>query len=299
VQDFITTSNHQFLLMFTNRGRMHQVKVHQVPEGSRTAKGIHMANLVPLEPEEYVATVLSVREFSDTRWFLFVTRRGMVKRSQSSLYARSRKTGLIAVGLRENDELITVREVRDDSYVLLATADGIGIRFSCRDVRDMGRGASGVKGIALRKNDKVVAAVVLDSPASGLEPGPESGPGPGPETTEIMSISSLGFGKRTSVELYRLQSRGGKGIITHRVSAKTGPVIGALPVKDGDSLVLLTSTNKIIRTGVDEVRSVGRATMGVRLVRLDEGATVVGFDAISPDDAVESGGAAPRPEAKE
>ncbi|MDR2726593.1 MAG: DNA gyrase subunit A [Deltaproteobacteria bacterium] len=273
VQDFITTSNHQFLLLFTNRGRMHQVKVHQVPEGSRTAKGIHMANLVPLEPDEYVTTVLSVREFSDTKYFLFVTRRGMVKRSRSSFYARSRKTGLIAVSLREDDELITVREVRDDSYILLATADGIGIRFSCRDVRDMGRGATGVKGIALRKNDSVVAAVVLE-PLETDE-----------KTMEIMSISSRGFGKRTSVELYRLQSRGGKGIINFKVSPKTGPVIGALPVKDDDGLVLLTSTNKIIRMGVDEVRSVGRATMGVRLVRLDEGATVVGFDTIAPDDA--------------
>jgi len=273
VQDFITTSNHQFLLLFTNRGRMHQVKVYRVPEGSRTAKGIHMANLAPLEQNEYVTTVLSVREFSDDKYFLFVTRRGMVKRSQASLYARSRKTGLIAVGLREDDELITVREVRDDFYVLLATADGIGIRFSCRDVRDTGRGAAGVKGIALRKNDSVVAAVVLESEQ------------PDEKTAEIMSISSRGFGKRTSVDLYRLQSRGGKGIINFRVSAKTGPVIGALPVKDDDGLVLLTSTNKIIRMGVDEVRSVGRATMGVRLVRLDEGAAVVGFDTIAPDDA--------------
>ena len=273
VQDFITTSNHQFLLLFTNRGRMHQVKVYRVPEGSRTAKGIHMANLAPLEQNEYVTTVLSVREFSDDKYFLFVTRRGMVKRSQASLYARSRKTGLIAVGLREDDELITVREVRDDFYVLLATADGIGIRFSCRDVRDTGRGAAGVKGIALRKDDSVVAAVVLESGQTNEK------------TAEIMSISSRGFGKRTSVELYRPQSRGGKGIINFRVSAKTGPVIGALPVKDDDGLVLLTSTNKIIRMGVDEVRSVGRATMGVRLVRLDEGATVVGFDTIAPDDA--------------
>ena len=277
VQDFITTSNHQFLLLFTNRGRMHQVKVHQVPEGSRTAKGIHMANLVPLEKDEYITTVLSVREFSENRYFMFVTRRGMVKRSQAALYARSRKTGLIAVSLRDDDELITVREVRDDSYILLATADGIGIRFSCRDVRDMGRGATGVKGIALRKNDAVVAAVVLE-PAEIDE-----------ASNEIMSVSSLGFGKRTSVELYRLQSRGGKGIINFKVSPKTGPVIGALPVKDDDGLVLLTSTNKIIRMGVDEVRSVGRATMGVRLVKLDEGATVVGFDTVDPEDVGEDG----------
>jgi len=284
VQDFITTSNHQYLLLFTNRGRMFQVKVHQVPEGSRTAKGIHMANLVPLEQEEYITTVLTVREFSEEKSFLFVTRKGMVKRSRASLYARCRKTGLIAVSLREDDELITVREVQDDAFVLLATADGIGIRFSCMDVRDMGRGASGVKGIALRRNDKVVAAVVLP-------------PDTDEQNTEIMSISSLGFGKRTSVELYRLQSRGGKGIINFKVSPKTGQVIAAMPVKDDDGLVLLTSTNKIIRMGVDEVRSVGRATMGVRLVRLDEGATVVGFDTIDPEDEDEVDKVVSKPDA--
>jgi DNA gyrase subunit A len=275
VQDFITTSSHQFLLLFTNRGRMHQVKVYQVPEGSRTARGIHMANLAPLEQNEYITTVLAVREFSEERCFLFVTRRGMVKRSRAALYARCRKSGLLAVSLREDDELITVREVRDDSSILLATADGMGIRFSCRDVRDMGRGAAGVKGIALRPDDTVVAAVVLD-PA-------QTGDGSG-ESVSIMSISSLGFGKRTSVDLYRLQSRGGRGTINFRVSPKTGRVIGALPVRDKDGLVLLTSTNKIIRMGVDEVRNVGRPTMGVRLVRLDEGASVVGFDTVSPED---------------
>jgi DNA gyrase subunit A len=277
VQDFITTSNHQFLLLFTNRGRMHQVKVHQVPEGSRTGKGIHMANLAPLEQDEYITTVLAVREFSEDRCFLFVTRRGMVKRSRAALYARCRKSGLLAVGLRADDELITVREVRDASSILLATAGGMGIRFSCRDVRDMGRGAAGVKGIALRSGDTVAAAVILEPAQTGEE---ESAG----EPVEIMSISSLGFGKRTSVDLYRLQSRGGRGTINFRVSPKTGPVIGALPVRDKDGLVLLTSTNKIIRMGVDEVRSVGRPTMGVRLVRLDEGASVVGFDTVSSED---------------
>ena len=266
VQEFITTTNHQFLLMFTNKGRMHQLKVHQVPEGSRTAKGVHIANLVPMEKDEWVNTILTVREFAEDKSFLFATRRGMVKRSSAALYARSRKGGLIAVGLREDDELIMVREITDDDFVVLATADGIAIRFSCRDVRNMGRGASGVKGIALRHGDTVVACLVLkeDSPA-------------------IMTISALGFGKRTNVDLYRVQSRGGKGIINFKVTPKTGPVIGAKSVLDDEALVLLTSTNKIIRMGVDEIRSVGRATIGVRLVKLDDGARVVGFDTVNSD----------------
>ena len=263
VQEFLSTSNHQYLCLFTNKGRMHQLKAHQVPEGSRTAKGVHINNLLPLEENEWVTTVLALREFAEDKFFLFVTKKGMVKRSSASLYARCRKTGLMAVGLRDDDELVVVRLVRDNSHAVLVTTDGFAIRFSCRDVRPMGRTATGVKGIALRRKDFVVAGVIIKDVD---------------QSTEIMSISANGYGKRTSVDLYRLQSRGGKGIINFRVTAKTGSVVGAMPVTDSDGLILLTSANKIVRIGVEEVRSKGRATMGVMLVRLDEGAHVVGFD---------------------
>ena len=265
VQEFLTTTNHQFLCLFTNKGRMHQLKVHQVPEGSRTAKGVHINNLLPLEENEWVTTVLALREFAEDKFFLFITKRGMIKRSSASLYARCRKTGLMAVGLREDDELVVVRPIRDNSHIVLATADGFSIRFACNEVRPMGRVATGVKGIALRRQDFVVAAVIIKD----ID-----------QTTEIMSISANGYGKRTSVELYRLQSRGGKGIINFKVTGKTGPVVGAMPVRDNDGLILLTSSNKVVRIGVDDVRSKGRATMGVMLVRLDEGAHVVGFDRV-------------------
>jgi len=270
VQDFLTTSNHQFLLLFTNRGRMHQLKVHQVPEGSRTAKGAHIANLLPLDKDEWVTTALTVREFNSNQYFLFVTKKGMIKRSDASMYARCRKSGLIAVGLRDNDELITVRDVQEHCQVVLTTEAGLAIRFDCSDVRPMGRGASGVKGIALRGVDSVVACVILKD---------------GDEESSIMTISRNGYGKRTKLDLYRIQSRGGKGIINFKATSKTGPVIGAMPVSDNDALLLLTSTNKIIRIGVEEIRSIGRATQGVRLVTLDEGASVVGFDRI--DDGAE------------
>ena len=278
VQDFITTTNHQYLLLFTNKGRMHQVKVHQVPEGSRTAKGMHIANLLPLEQDEWVANVISVREFAEDRYFLFATKRGMVKRSSVSLYARCRKSGLIALGLREDDELIAVREISDNEHVVMVTANGMAIRFSLTDVRPMGRSAAGVKGIGLRRGDTVVSCLPLA--ADDL-------------STEILAVSSLGYGKRTRVDLYRVQSRGGIGLINFKVSPKTGPVIGGMPVKDGDSLILLTTTNKIIRLGVDEVRSVGRATMGVRLVRLDDGASVAGFDTVT-DAGLSDTGEAPQ-----
>lgn len=265
VQEFLTTTNHQFLLLFTNKGRMFQLKVHQVPEGSRTAKGMHIANLVPMDKNEWVTKVLTVREFAEDKYFFFVTKRGMVKRASASLYAKCRKSGLIAVGLKEDDELVLVRPVRDDHHIMLATSAGTAIRFSCRDVRPMGRSAAGVKGIALRRDDFVVAGVMLKADD---------------QTTEIMSVSAFGYGKRTSVDLYRMQSRGGKGIINFKVTPKTGPVVGAMPVRAEDGLVMLTSTNKIVRIGVDDVRTKGRATMGVMLVRLDEGARVVGFDRV-------------------
>lgn len=264
VQEFLTTSNHQFLLLFTNKGRMQQLKVHQVPEGSRTAKGAHVANLFSLDKEEWVTTVLSIREFTDDRYFLFVTKRGMIKRSSASLYARCRKTGMIAVGLRDNDELIAVREVNETCNIVLTTKQGLAIRFQGNEARPMGRGAAGVKGIALRGDDAVVACVVV---LEGLDP-------------EIMTVSRNGYGKRTKLELYRVQSRGGKGIINFKVTPKTGEVIGAMTVAETDALILLTSTNKIIRIAVGDVRSVGRATQGVRLVALDGDAFVVGFDRI-------------------
>ena len=272
VQEFLVTSNHQYLCLFTNKGRMHQLKVHQVPEGSRTAKGVHINNLLPLEEGEWVTTVLSLREFAEDKYFLFVTRRGMVKRYSASLYARCRRSGLLAVGLREDDELVVVRPIRDDEHVVLATADGLAIRFSCADIRPMGRVATGVKGVALRRHDSVVACVVLKETD---------------QTTEIMSISANGYGKRTRVDLYRVQSRGGKGVINFKVTGKTGPVVGAMPVRERDGLILLTSANKVVRIGVDEVGSKGRATMGVMLVRLDEGARVVGFDRV--DDGGQQG----------
>ncbi len=271
VQEFLTTTNHQFLLLFTNKGRMYQIKVHQVPEGSRTAKGIHLANLLPMEKEEWVANALSVRDFSENRYFLFTTRNGIVKRSMASDYARCRKSGMIALGLKDGDELIAVREVSDSDHAILVTKLGMAIRFAMTDVRPMGRGAAGVKGISLRVNDNVVSCVTVEKDDTSMK---------------IMTISALGFGKRTKIDLYRLQSRGGIGLINFKSSLKTGNVIGAMPVSDSDSLVLLTSTNKIIRLGVEDIRSVGRAAMGVRLVKLDDGASVVGFDKVeeSPEE---------------
>ena len=273
VQDFLTTTNHQFLCLFTNKGRMYQLKVHKVPEGSRTAKGVHINNLIPLGEEEWVTNVLALRTFSEDKFFFFVTKSGMVKRSQASLYARNNRNGIIALSMKENDSLVLVRPLREDDHTVLITKLGNAIRFSCSEVRAMGRNAVGVKGISLKQNDEVVAAVIL----KGTD-----------MTTTIMSISEKGYGKRSSADLYRLQSRGGSGIINFRITNKTGNVVTAMPVKDSDGLVVLTSTNKIIRISVSDVNMTSRATMGVKVVNLDAGAHVVACDRIDDGASVVS-----------
>jgi DNA gyrase subunit A len=275
-EDFITTilstTNHQNLALFTNRGKMFLLKVYEVPEGSRVAKGTHIANLLPLENEEFIATAMALRDLSsDVDNFLFVTKNGMAKRSLMSLYQNCRSSGLIAVSLREKDELIAVRVVSNESEVILVTMKGFSIRFGCSDVRPTGRSTSGVKGIALRRGDRVVSGVVAN----------------GDGRSELLTVSENGFGKRTALELYRPQTRGGKGIINMKVTDKTGPVLGAMMVDPEDEVILLTSGNKIIRISVFGISIVGRATQGVRLVRLDPGGQVVCFDLYSPEVADE------------
>jgi len=264
IQSFSTTTNHQYLLLFTNQGKMHQLKVHQIPEGSRTAKGAHIANLLPMDKEEFVATARTIREFTPDRYFLFVTRKGMVKRTAIDLYKNVRAGGIRAVILNDGDELLDVKEVPANAEILLATEYGQGIRFSVGDVRPMGRGAAGVKGIAWRGEDKVASGVVFGDPLRN----------------QILTVSANGFGKRSTVDLYRLQTRGGKGVINMKVTQKTGHVVGASSVCETDDILLLTSANKIIRTPVGSVRNVGRAAQGVTLVAMDEGDQVVGFDIV-------------------
>ncbi|EHJ48433.1 DNA gyrase, A subunit [Solidesulfovibrio carbinoliphilus subsp. oakridgensis] len=268
VQSFCATTNHQQLLLFTNLGRMFMLPVHQIPEGQRTAKGAHIANLLPMDKEEFVATALAIREFSSERYFLFVTKRGMVKRSCTELYKNCRSTGIIAVSLKEGDELLTVKEIDDNAEVLLATQQGLSNRFHISGIRPTGRGAAGVKGIALKGADRVAAGVIMT----------------GNGRNEVLTVSANGYGKRTSIEHYPLRNRGGSGVINMRVTPKTGQVIGAVMVLPEDDLLLLTSANKIIRLSVSGISSVGRATQGVMLVRMENDDTVTGFDLVDPND---------------
>ncbi|MFW5722202.1 MAG: DNA gyrase subunit A [Desulfohalobiaceae bacterium] len=273
-KDFITslisTTNHQHLLLFSNHGRMYQLKVHQVPEGSRIARGVHIANLLPLSKDEWIATAVCLREFPPEAHFLFITRKGMVKRSPMSLYQNFRSTGLIALKLKEGDELIAVREVSDEAQIFLVTQNGFAIRFACSEVRPMGRNTSGVKGIALRNQDRVVSCVVAHEQ----------------DKRHLLTVSANGFGKRTPLDKYRIQSRGGKGIINMNVTSKTGNFLGAIMVDPEDEIIMLTSGNKMIRIGVSGIRVSGRSTQGVMLVRLDPQGEVICFDQILPESMI-------------
>jgi DNA gyrase subunit A len=291
ITSILTTSNHQYMNLFSNKGKMYQIKVHQIPEGGRTARGKHVANLLPLDSNEYIAAAMTCRDLDREKFYFFYTRQGVVKRSSVDLYRNIRTVGLIALGMREDDELIGVREVDADQDMVLVTNDGYSIRFACSDVRAMGRSATGVKGIALRKGDQVVAGVEVSKGEQIAEGGDEQ-PVDGDAVQsrqELLTIAENGYGKRTQVRHFRTQTRGGKGIINMRITPKTGKVVGAMVADPTEELILLTSGSKIIRIGIADISLVGRATQGVRLVRLDDDQTVVCFDHVPTETAEASG----------
>lgn len=271
IQALVSSTNHQQLLMFTNFGRMQMLKVLQIPESSRRAKGTHISNLMDLQENEYVTTALGQRNVHMDHYFMFITKNGKVKRTECGLYKNLTASGLIAVSLQKGDELIAVREVTDQSQLMLITRDGFAIRFACSEIRPMGRNAAGVKGISLRQGDRVVSGVVLD-----------------PENSQILlTVSELGFGKRTPLKQYRLQFRGGKGIINMKPSEKTGGVFGSLVVQETDQIIVLTAEHKMIRFGVSDVRVCSRSAQGVKLVNMDQGVEVVSFDRVLQETEIE------------
>jgi len=251
VEHLYVASAHSYVLVFTESGRMHWLKVHEIPETGAAAKGKAIVNLLNLEANERLATTVAVREFRDDRYLLFVTANGTVKKTELSAYANPRLGGIIGINLDPGDRLLAVRETDGSQDVLLATARGFAIRFPESEVRPMGRATHGVRGIRLRPRDRVVGAAILE--AAG----------------EVLSVAARGFGKRTPIADYRKQSRGGLGIINLKVSEKTGEVIAAKHVTEGEGLILITQAGMIIRLNVADVRLVGRSTQGVKLMDLD------------------------------
>jgi len=259
VEHMFVASTHSYVLFFTNSGRVYWKKVHELPLAGRAARGKAIVNLLALGPGEALSAFLPVREFVENRYVVFATARGVVKKTDLMEYSRPRASGIIAIHLDPEDELIRVALTDGTQQIALSTSHGLLVRFDETEVRPMGRGATGVRGANLRDDDRVVSMEIVEPGAS------------------LLTVSANGYGKRTPIDEYRLVHRGAKGVITMNVTDRTGPVVGVLQVsRDDDEIMLVTNAGKMIRLSVGEIRQTGRAAQGVRLVNLgDDGAELV------------------------
>jgi DNA gyrase subunit A len=258
-------STHNYLLFFTNRGRVYWLKVYDIPEMARTARGRSIANLLKLQDNELPTAILPVTEFEE-KFVFFATAMGTVKKTALGAYSRPRPSGIIAIGLDPADSLINVQLVSDEDEVVLGTRQGMAIRFRHTDVRAMGRGASGVRGISLRRDDQVVDMAIV-------RPG-----------MSLLTVCENGFGKRTEIDEYRLQKRAGGGVINIRATERNGQVVALRAVTDADELMMITAGGIMLRMKVEQTRAIGRATQGVRMIRPDEGDKLVSVARIVSDD---------------
>jgi DNA gyrase subunit A len=256
VEHLMLCSTHSYLLIFTTKGRVYWLKVYEIPDAASSGKGKNISGLINLQPDEAAKAFLPVREFVAGQHVVMVTRQGVIKKCELTEFDNPLARGIVAIGLDEGDELIAARLTSGKDWIFIGTEQGMAIRFSEDDVRPMGRPARGVRGISLEEGDAVIGAEVVGE--AGL----------------VLCISLNGYGKRTALESYRLQSRGGKGVINMKTTAKTGPVVAVLSVKEDSDLVIISKDGKIIRIDASEIRQAGRSTQGVRLVRLEEGDAV-------------------------
>jgi DNA gyrase subunit A len=251
VEDLFVASTHSYLLFFTNKGKVHWLKVHEIPEGGRQAKGKALVNVLSLGEGERVATCVPVRDFESGGYVLFATKQGKVKKTELAAYSHPRAGGIQAITLDGGDEVMAARRTDGEREVLLSTKEGMIIRFAEEEVRPQGRVAGGVRGIEVDEGDQVIAAEVVQ------------------EGVSVLTVTARGYGKRTPLDEYRLQGRAGKGIIDIKTEGRNGPVVGMLQVRGGDDVLVITTKGKIIRVHGDEVTSQGRNTMGVRIIELD------------------------------
>ncbi len=258
VEHLLTTTTHHTILFFTSKGVVYKLRGYQIPEASRQAKGMAIVNLLPLESDEKVTAMIPIREFEDGNYLTFITRNGIVKKTNVMDYSRIRQGGLRAIALDEGDELIRVKLTDNEQDLILATHNGYAIRFSEKEVRPTGRATRGVMGIRLHDGDYVIGASIIL---------PQS---------RLLTVTENGYGKKTPLDEYRVQSRGGKGIFTYRITDKTGKLAGMKTVTDEDDIILITSDGVIIRIHSDEISSYSRQTQGVRVMKLADGVKVVG-----------------------
>jgi len=256
IEHLFVASSHDYFLFFTSRGRLYCKKVHEIPEGSRTSRGKAIVNLLDLQTDEKVATILSVRSFEEGSYLIMATKNGVVKKTPLVSYSRPRSAGLAAITIREEDELVGTRVTNGSQNIFLTTKNGMSIRFPEEDVRPTGRGAMGIRGIRLYDGDEVVSMEALSEGA-------------------ILTVTENGYGKRTATGEYRRQTRGGKGVRTIKTSERNGKVVYAYQVTDQDQLMIMTEQGKIIRVRIEDISVIGRNTQGVRLINLSEGEKVV------------------------
>jgi DNA gyrase subunit A len=252
VDQLFIASTHSYILIFTDRGRVYWLKVHEIPEVGPQGRGKAVVNLVHLSPQEKIAAFVSVKDFTAGRYVLLATRKGIVKKTQLDAFANPRAGGIIALGVEDDDALIEAVLTSGNDEILLATREGMAIHFSEEDVRPMGRGAYGVKGIELETADEVVALEVVSAGT-------------------VLTVTANGYGKRTDIEEYRLQSRGGKGIINIKTTGRNGPVVGVKFLRGDEEVMLITEKGMIIRLDTKDISNIGRNTQGVRLIQLEEG----------------------------
>jgi len=258
VEHLFIASTHDYLLFFTNQGQLYWLKVHEIPQAGRAARGKPVVNCIAIKQGEQIAALVPVREFTDDRCLIFATRQGTVKKTLLSAYGNVRTNGICAINVDEGDELIDVQVCDANSDIVLATRGGMSIRFHHSDVREMGRATTGVKGVELDDGDNVIGMVVVRRDCT------------------MLVVSEKGYGKRSELSEYRVQKRGGRGIITLKVTEKTGSIVALKEVIPEDELMMITRQGVIIRVPVDGIRVIGRNTQGVRVMNLDEGDAVVG-----------------------
>ncbi len=255
-------------MFFTNTGKAHKIKAYEIPEAGRTAKGTPAINFLNLMQRERITAVIPIQDFSEDKYLIAVTKNGTIKKTPLSQFDTNRKTGLIAINLKDNDELIGINQTTGTSNVIIVTKFGKCICFSEEDVRTMGRIAGGVRAIKLEKGDEVVAMELAE------------------ENEELLVVTQNGYGKRTSVSEYKVQTRGGKGLLTYDKAKfkKTGELIGAMVVNDNDEILLINSDGIIIRIKAAEVSRLGRATQGVKIMRVDEDANIITMAKVIKED---------------
>jgi DNA gyrase subunit A len=268
IEHMFIASTHHYIMFFTDQGKCYWLKVHELPEGGRATRGRSILNLIEKEKEEKIAAFVAVKEFKDDSYLVMVTEKGTIKKTVLSAYGNVRKGGINAINIASGDKLISVRMTDGSNDIVIGSKNGMAIRFHEKDVRDMGRVATGVRGINLSKGDIVVGLLVIK------------------RNDNILVVTEKGYGKRSDINDYRITHRGGKGVITVKTSEKVGKMIAMMEVVDGDELVIISTQGMVIRQSIKEIRVMGRNTQGVRVIRLNEGDTIADIAKVVPDEEV-------------